>query len=222
MNYFAESDEQEITDFIRTIIETGAYDQTIERGVAQSTFVGPPGSGKSSFIDHLQGRPPKKKSTPASRKIATVDLKQLKPSTLQAIDLDTWERMECGEKFTRQIKFISGIHSVMKFGSEKCEKELKITSTLYLRDTGCLVEFQELLSLLIHGPSIVFFLFNVDISIKESFTITYKSINIYTSSITTEEALLQCLCTVHATGEGHLVFLVGTHTDKLKERGRCI
>ena len=218
MNYFAESDEQEVTDFIRTIIETHAYDQTIKRRVAQSTFVGPPGSGKSSFINRLRGRPPKKKSTSTSRKIATVDLKQLKPSTLQAIDLDSWERMESGEKFTRQIKFSSGIHSVMKFGSEKCERELKRTSTLYLRDTGCLVEFQELLSLLIHGPSFVFFLFNVDISIEENFIIMYESINTYTSSITTEDALLQCLCTVHATGEDHLVFLVGTHIDELKER----
>ena len=49
-----------------------------------------------------------------------------------------------------------------------------------------------------------------------------ESINCYTSSITTEEALLQCLATVYAMGTSEsegtlapLVFIIGTHKDNL-------
>jgi GTPase SAR1 family protein len=100
---------------------------------------------------------------------------------------------------------------------------------LYLRDTGGQVEFQEMISLLIFGPSIFLFVFRADRDFQSKFSIEYrvsddKSINCYTSSITTEEALLQCLASVFAMDtpsksrvKTHqpLVFIIGTHKDML-------
>ena len=106
---------------------------------------------------------------------------------------------------------------------------LKKKFSLYLRDAGGQVEFQEMVSLLILGPSIFFFVFRADRDLKSTFQVGYRksaseSINCYTSSITTEEALLQCLASVYAmdtSGQaGHHtpsphVFIVATHKDKL-------
>ena len=81
-----------------------------------------------------------------------------------------------------------------------------------------------MLPLLISGPSIFFFVFRVDLDFQSKFTVEYRTgesepINSYTSSITTEEALLQCLASVYAMDtygdvrvKTHkpLVFIVGT------------
>ena len=104
---------------------------------------------------------------------------------------------------------------------------MKGSSSLYLRDTGGQVEFQESISLVIFGPSIFFFVFKADVEFQSKFTIEYRtseseSTNCYTSSITVEEALLQCLASVHAMDTPchietpkPLVYIVGTHVDKL-------
>ena len=106
---------------------------------------------------------------------------------------------------------------------------LKKGASLYLRDTGGQVEFQEMISLLIIGPSIFLFVFRIDRNFQDKFIIEYRtskseSINRYTSSITTEEALLQCLSSVYAMGTldntgvktyKPLVLIIGTHKDNL-------
>ena len=115
-------------------------------------------------------------------------------------------------------------------GFKEFRKFLTKSYSLYLRDTGGQVEFQEMISLLIFGPSIFFFVFRLDLEFQSKFTIKYRvsereSTNCYTSSITTEEALLQFLASVYAmdTSSGRvgvkthkpLAFIVGTHTDML-------
>ena len=124
------------------------------------------------------------------------------------------------------------INAVMKKcgGYRKFKRYLKKSYSLYLRDTGGQVEFQEMIAVLIYGPSIFFFVFRLDRDFQSKFIIKYRvseseSTNRYTSSITTEEALLQCLASVFAmdTSSGKvgvkthkpLVFVVGTHKDKL-------
>ena len=106
---------------------------------------------------------------------------------------------------------------------------LRRGASLYLRDTGGQVEFQEMISLLIVGPSIFLFVFRMDRDFHGKFFVEYRagkseSINRYTSSITTEEALLQCLSSVYAMGmQGNtdvktykpLVLIIGTHKDNL-------
>ncbi len=87
-----------------------------------------------------------------------------------------------------------------------------------------------MIALLIVGPSIFFFVFRLDRDLKSKFTVEYRkspgeSLNCYTSSITTEEALLQCLASVYAMDtpdkdsvKTHkpLVYIVGTHADQLE------
>ena len=118
---------------------------------------------------------------------------------------------------------------VKKHGNYKRFKHsLKKSFSLYLRDTGGQVEFQEMLCLLVCGPSLFFFVFRLDLDFKAKFETEYRestgeSSNYYTSSITTEEAFLQCLASVYAMGTGDagvkihkpLVFIVGTHKDRL-------
>ena len=111
----------------------------------------------------------------------------------------------------------------------KFKRFLKDSFTLYLRDTGGQVEFQEMIPLLVFGPSIFFFVFRLDLDFKKKFEVKYRksageSLNCYISSITTEEAFFQCLASVDAmdmSGEASvkthksLVFVIGTHRDKL-------
>ena len=105
--------------------------------------------------------------------------------------------------------------------------------TLYLSDTGGQMEFQEILPLLVSGPSIFFIVFPLNRNLKELFMIEYElpdgeQSEPYQSSLTLEEAILQSMATVAAMGTftykgmGHdyielkpKVFLVATHKDKL-------
>ena len=105
--------------------------------------------------------------------------------------------------------------------------------TIYLSDTGGQMEFQEILPLLVSGPSIFFIVFPLNRNLKEVFMIEYElpdgqRSKPYRSSLTLEEAILQSMATVAAMGTftykgmGHMhvelkptVFLVGTHKDKL-------
>ncbi len=119
-----------------------------------------------------------------------------------------------------------------KYGSYKrLKKHLEKGFSLYLRDTGGQVEFQEILPLLIFGPSIFLFIFRIDIPFKGKFEIKYRQKdgdkNCYTSSITIEEALLQCLATVDIIRRrdkagietrNPYVFIVGTHKDELNKK----
>ncbi len=113
--------------------------------------------------------------------------------------------------------------------------DLQTKNSLYIRDTGGQVEFQESLSLLIFGPSIFIFVMRTDIDIHTKNIIQYRSangeiINQYQSSISTMDALIQFLTSVSAiqTTEDSvfqvdgasvchkpMVFVVGTHVDKL-------
>ena len=125
---------------------------------------------------------------------------------------------------------IQNISSVIrKYGYSRVQRYLKNSYSIYLTDTGGQVEFQEMVPLLISGPSIFFFLFRIDQDLRSKFKISYRKkdrtvINSYVSSISTEDALLQCLASVDAmdvTGQSEvkthqpLVFIVGTHKDLL-------
>ena len=114
-------------------------------------------------------------------------------------------------------------------GFEGFRAFLTKSASLYLRDTGGQVEFQEMISLLVFGPSIFLFVFRADLDFQSKFSIEYRAsegetTNSYTSSITTEEALVQCLASVYAMDtQGNakvkthkpLVFIIGTHKDQL-------
>ncbi len=119
--------------------------------------------------------------------------------------------------------------------------DLQTKNSLYIRDTGGQVEFQESLSLLIFGPSIFIFVMRTDIDIHTKNILQYRSangeiINQYQSSISTMDALIQFLTSVSAiqtTEEGVLekvssvchepiVFIVGTHIDRIASEAQSV
>ena len=122
------------------------------------------------------------------------------------------------------LKLISSV--INKYGYNRVQRYLRNSFSIYLTDTGGQVEFQEMVPLLISGPSLFFFLFRIDQDLRSKFKISYrkkdrKVINSYVSSISTEDALLQCLASVDAMDKSDvkthqpLVFIVGTHKDLL-------
>ena len=135
-------------------------------------------------------------------------------------------------EISKNIKKVLSAHSV------KSIEDLRLKNSLYIRDTGGQVEFQESLTLLLHGPSIFVFVLRVDIKIDKKTIIRYRSpsegiINRYESSISTVDALVQFLTSVSAidtTEEGvgvykshePVVFIVGTHTDLLNSRAGSV
>ena len=104
---------------------------------------------------------------------------------------------------------------------------------VYLTDTGGQIEFQELLPLLVSGPSVFFLVFRLDHDLNKRFMVEYVCPNgttsePYLSNFTVKEALLQTLASIASMGtyiyKGHgkeqvplrpEVFFVGTHMDKV-------
>ena len=169
---------------------------------------------------------PRKSQNPAPSKSTDRDFKQ--EVRLPKRDAET-KSTSAPAIASAETLFKKNISSVLRKYGIKNFKYSKKTNSLYLRDTGGQVEFQEMVALLVFGPSLFFFVFRLDLDFKSTFSIQYRtsdseSLNHYTSSITTEEALLQCLASVYAmdtSSEGSvkthksLVFIVGTHKDKL-------
>ena len=118
-------------------------------------------------------------------------------------------------------------------GLEVLQQHFQKTWSLYLTNTGGQMEFQEVLPLLVSGPSMFFFTFRLDRDLNKPYAIEYDlsdgtSAKPYRSTLTTLEGILQTLASVSAMGmfvyQGlqkrrvalrPKVFLVGTHKDRL-------
>ena len=116
---------------------------------------------------------------------------------------------------------------------KELRQHFKDSWTLYLTDTGGQMEFQEVLPLLVSGPSIFFITFRLDQDLNQQFTMEYRlpdggRSKHYESSLTVEEAILQTLASVASMGTFTYkgpqmksvplkpkVLIVGTHKDKL-------
>ena len=147
-----------------------------------------------------------------------------------------------GASVSSTTEISENIKKVLSAHNIKSIEDLRLKNSLYIRDTGGQVEFQESLTLLLHGPSIFIFVLKVDVDIHKKTTIRYRSpsgeiINNYKSSISTVDALVQFLTSVSAidtTEEGvfqeagvykshePVVFIVGTHIDLLKSKAGSI
>jgi len=106
--------------------------------------------------------------------------------------------------------------------------------TLYLTDTGGQPEFQELLPLLVCGPSLFFLVFRLDLELNSRYQVEYinssgRSIVPYEASLTVQETLLQSLATIASTSIVRKVgsetvnivpsvFFVGTHKDLVSDK----
>lgn len=276
-------------EFIGEVKEAVAKKKMIDRKLAHSIFIGPPGSGKNSLLHRM--RKEFSSSTGVSDAVVIVDI-DYNPSTFHSvtvIDTDTWKEVDYDVSLLKQMSAVtassaqailvssessegmtspqnqpiftavpdsavsrqsvaqesaqpsvtvltdSNIGEMIDAVIEKCGglKEFQDSFSkgfsLYLRNTGGQMAFQEMHSVLILGPSIFIFVFRADLDLKTKFRVDYRvnartSLNCNTSSITTEEALLQCLASVYAMDtQGNagikthkpLVFIVGTHTDRL-------
>ena len=118
-------------------------------------------------------------------------------------------------------------------GLKKC---LANTQLLYLTNTGGQMEFQEVLPLLVSGPSIFFITFELHRSITDTFSVVYELSNgelskSYQSSLSVMETILQTLSSISAMGTyvykrlqrkavplRPKVFIIGTHKDLLDKR----
>ena len=130
-------------------------------------------------------------------------------------------------------------------GLEGLQQHLENHCSLYLSNTGGQMEFQELLPLVVSGPSLMFITFRLDQNLNQQYEIEYeitvqsngslasKSFK-YTSSATPLETILQTLATYDAIGTfdysqqqrervalTYKVFIIGTHRDILERSMSC-
>ena len=109
-------------------------------------------------------------------------------------------------------------------------EHLESSWSLYLTNTGGQMEFQELLPLIVCGPSVFFITFPLDKNLHEHYIVQYQytdgSEKTYPSPSTLMDEILQTLATIAAldcTGPQHKinlkpkVFFVGTHKDQIPE-----
>ena len=118
-------------------------------------------------------------------------------------------------------------------GLQALKQHFQKTWSLYLTNTGGQMEFQEVLPLLVSGPSVFFFTFRLDRDLNKQCSIEYELATgdtsyPYATTCTTLEGILQTLASISAmsTFVYHglqkrkaplrpKVFFVGTHKDKL-------
>ena len=121
-------------------------------------------------------------------------------------------------------------------GLEGFKQQLLKSWSLYLTNTGGQMEFQELLPLLVSGPSIFFITFQLHKDLDQHFSVEYelpsgKSSKSYKSSLSILESILQTLSSISAMGTyvykglqrkavplRPKVFIIGTHKDLLDKR----
>jgi GTPase SAR1 family protein len=130
-----------------------------------------------------------------------------------------------------------GVTDVLKSAVESrrmddLREHLESSWSLYLTNTGGQMEFQELLPLLVCGPSAFFVTFPLNKDLMEHYTVLYhhndadRTEETYQSPSTLMDEILQTLATINALDlTGHQqdyqpmpkVFLIGTHKDKLPD-----
>ena len=143
-------------------------------------------------------------------------------------------RLQLPESYIPPIEIIKvALRKKGKTGIEVLQQHFQKTWSLYLTNTGGQMEFQEVLPLLVSGPSMFFFTFRLDRDLDERYKIEYDlsdgmKAEPYVSTLTTVEGLLQTLATIAAMGTfvyerlqrrkvplRPKVFIVGTHKDQL-------
>ena len=104
---------------------------------------------------------------------------------------------------------------------------------LYITDTGGQPEFQELLPILVSGPSLFFLVFSLHLDLNKKFRVEYitsygQAAVPYEAGLTVQEMLLQSLATIASTSVFRMVggkkvivqpniFFVATHKDLVSE-----
>ena len=119
----------------------------------------------------------------------------------------------------------------LRHNMDALRERLESSWSLYLTNTGGQMEFQELLPLLVCGPTVFFVTFPLNKHLQEHYTVCYQykdgSEISYQSPATLMDEILQTLATIatlECTGPRHCyvhlkpkVFFVGTHKDQLPQ-----
>ena len=108
---------------------------------------------------------------------------------------------------------------------------------LYITDTGGQPEFQELLPVLVSGPSLFFLVFSLHLELNKRFQVEYitsqgRAAVPYEAGLTVQEMLLQSLATIASTSVFRMVgskktviqpniFFVATHKDLVSDEQIC-
>ena len=133
-----------------------------------------------------------------------------------------------------------GVHSPLELFREafqrkwsKLKEIIDEPWMLYITDTGGQPEFQELLPILVCGPSVFFLVFPLHLELNKRFQVEYitsqgKAAVPYEAGLTVQEMLLQSLATIASTCVFRMVgskkvvilpniFFVATHKDLVSE-----
>ena len=174
-------------------------------------------------------------STDSSQQIAQAEggKESATASTVQLVPPNQ-SRLQLPDSYVPPIEIIKvALRKKGKAGIEILQQHFQKTWSLYLTNTGGQMEFQEVLPLLVSGPSMFFFIFRLDRDLNERYKIEYDlsdgtKAEPYISTLTTVEGLLQTLATIASMGTfvyeqlqrrkaplRPKVFIVGTHKDKL-------
>ena len=174
-------------------------------------------------------------STDSSQQIAQAEggKESATASTVQLVPPNQ-SRFQLPDSYVPPIEIIKvALRKKGKAGIEILQQHFQKTWSLYLTNTGGQMEFQEVLPLLVSGPSMFFFTFRLDRDLNERYKIEYDlsdgtRAEPYISTLTTVEGLLQTLATIASMGTfvykqlqrrkaplRPKVFIVGTHKDKL-------
>ena len=151
----------------------------------------------------------------------------VQPSSIQ-------HRPQLPDSYVPPIEILK--QAVRNKGYEALKQHFETTWSLYLTNTGGQMEFQEVLPLLVFGPSIFFFTFRLDRDLHEYYTIEFelrdgKKTYPYTSTLSTIDGMMQTLASISAMGTfvysglhrrdkplRPKVFFVGTHKDQLDSK----
>jgi GTPase SAR1 family protein len=197
----------------------------------------PPSAVKESTSDAFDN--PQKKTMHVQTDSTSEIQPEIDPQPVAFLD-ETSFQMNKFEQTHQKSKHKTPIEifkeAIKKKGLEGLRKHLTNSWSLYLTNTGGQMEFQELLPLLVSGPSMFFITFQLHKDLSECFQVEYElpsgeSSKCYQSSLSILDSILQTLSTIAAMGTfvykglqkkcvplKPKVFLIGTHKDLLDKK----
>ena len=188
----------------------------------------------SDNIDYPHNKTMHLQTESTSESQSDIDSQPVAVQNETSIQINKIERIHQKIKHKTPIEIFK--EAIMKKGLEGLRKLLTNSWSLYLTNTGGQMEFQELLPLLVSGPSMFFITFQLHKDLNECFQVEYElpsgeSSKCYQSSLSILDSILQTLSTIAAMGTfvykglqkkcvplKPKVFLIGTHKDLLDKK----
>ena len=115
----------------------------------------------------------------------------------------TWENTQVNDSFIPPKQIF--LEALRNKGLESLQQHFLKAWSLYLTNTGGQIEFQEVLPLLVSGPSMFFFTFRLDRNLSEQYIVEYEFSDgtkalPYKSTLSTIDSIYQTLASISAMG----------------------